>query len=802
MKKRRDKIVINNVPTSEDLIADKKEIMLESVKRLQEVQKRVPIEKHSQWYKDEYMKQWQFNKLPRIKTMKVDPNNGSLLRMRNVSAMKYKFNYNTMDMIIVVIKLYDYGNKKETNYATLVCELTSNIKPIRKELLDDHAVYGNVAFTFYSASPSYISCDGEYRARFSLFKSLILAKRFNADLWDEIESYVQRIKSRRQWSLYASYFYPKLEQELKNTEVEYAVKNELIPSTLLTITWLHTVYDEMLGITKTNINKNFKDIFLGPELANDIEFLKELIDKYGADRVEAFRAGISHTSPSFLGESPYMQMGYKMIPLNLKEVQDPVKLRYKPWKEYFISNKSNDLVINSICPGFAITLDWFYIKNSRKGLYDNQSQYNRMKHSEIAKEILHVLYEAQRGTYFATENIKTQEKSSGQIKKWISSKFKKLNDKINDPVNYCIEEIIMSEVTLSFASEYVGRTYVDTVALVQTSKLYDELIGHPFKPDGYDYFAKYMFETCYNLLCLSSKLGIIHGDFHLNNATIGPVYYLDKEGVLNKGKVNKVVYAIDDETQFVFPNNGYFSCIIDFSRSIVNPGTYDILRDISLPPSYPLVDNEDRFTANEINSLLTLYIQLFPNKIKQKDELVVIFKHHFDLVFKLLSCVDLYMFTVRLSKLLGQSTLTINKKAIELVDKLNRLSEEYIAVEMNHLIYDSVNYSKKLEDIEWPMLSIIRKCFPEYIDGQAFKNNIGVITDVYNYNNEMKYSIAKYETFPEILKYVKYVDDKGELIEVKEVTEKRKANRKEYEQEKLHNLEMMSYIAMRHAQKI
>ncbi len=782
------------------LIIKNKKIDAPSQLRIVEIINSIPMDKHIEWYYSEYIRQWQYNKLPRIASYSVNPKIGSGLRMQNLSTMKYKFNYNTMDMIVVVMKLYDYTTKHETNYGTLFCELTSNIKPTRRSTILDEAIHGNVAFTYYSASPSYISCDGEYRNRFSIYNSLLHAKKQYFAIWTELEEYVTRIKTRRQWSLYASYFYPKLEQELKNTEVEFAVKNEMSTLVLLVVTWFHTIYEELTGMSKMHINENFKAIFLGAELPDDLSFMRELIKKYGEAEIEMFRSKISHTTITFQGDSKYMQCGYKMIPLNIKEVQDPLRLRYKPWREYFISNRCNDLVVNSIAPGFSIIFDWFYIKNSKKGLYDNKSQYDRMKHSEYAKDILHILYEAQRGTYFATENLKMGSPNSGQLKQWISSKFKKLSEKIDDPINFSIEEIIMSEVTLAFGSEYVGRTVSDSISLLHSSKTYDALIGQPFRESGYDYFAKYMFEFCYNLLCINSKLGIIHGDFHLNNATIGALYYPDREIMANKNSIYKVVYVIDDEFQYVFPNNGYFGCVIDFSRAIINPEKAAALADKSIPSNFHLIKDEDKFKMAEINTLLNLYTQMFPNKLKQREELIVLFKNNFEAVFRLLTCIDIYMFTIRLTRILAQAEFPVYKKTIELVEKINRLAEGFIATDMNHLINDDA-YAEKIIADDWPLLTIIKKCFPEYIDGHALKAT-GIITDTYVYANEMKYSVTKYETFPDILKYVKYVDDKGKLIEIKDVAEQRKKNRDEYEREKLHNLEMVNYIAMRHTQKM
>ncbi len=756
---------------------------------LNKVINKVPIDLYKKWYDEQILSQMKFNPMKNISGIKIDISNSTTNRVQNISTMKYIYQYNTMDMIIVVMKLFDNSLKKETIYGVLFCELVENINDVRLNILTDVSIFGSIAFTFYSAMPSYISCDGEYRSQFASIKTLYAAKKLYSNIWEELESYVSRIRIRRQWSPSFAYYYPKLEQELKNTEVEFAVKNEMIYITILTVSWFLTIYDELLSMTKSHSNETYKEIFLKDKEA-DISFLKQLIKKYSGELIDKFRSSLFLSSDSFRGERKYIQLGYKMIPLNYKEVQDPLKIRYKPWREYFISNACNDLVINQICPSVSIILDWFYIKNSKKGLYDNKSQYDRMKHSELAVSILQTLREAQRGTYFATENLKLVNKSSDNIKKWISSKFKKLSEKIEDGINYSIEEIIMSEVTLSFVNEYVGRTFADTINMIPNCKIYNEKLGQPLTDHGYKYFAKYMFEICYALYCINTKLGLLHGDFHLNNATIGALYYP------NKDVKSSVVYVLDDEHQFVFRNLGYFGCVIDFSRSIINPNKYENFIDKSLPSNYEIISDVEKITTTEINNLLNLYIQLFPGKIKQRDELLVLFKNNYESIFKLLTCIDLYMFTVRLNRMLKEHS--VGKKCLSLVEKINNMSESYITTEVNHLIHDTKKYDEKISSMEYPILTIIKKCFQEF-------NNViekdSDINDVYIYNNEMKYSLSKYELFPELLKYVKY-EEKNKIIEVKEVTEKRKESRELFEKEKLNNLSMVNYIAERHNIKI
>ena len=151
--------------------------------------------------------------------------------------------------------------------------------------------------------------------------------------------------------------------------------------------------------------------------------------------------------------------------------------------------------------------------------------------------------------------------------------------------------------------------------------------------------------------------------------------------------------------------------MIDFSRSIINPEKADNLADLSIPTSFKPIKNYDKFANAEITSLLNLYILLFPNKEKQREELIVLCKNHYNEVFKLLTCIDVYMFTLRLIKYLQQKETKINKKCMELLERINRMSESFIATDMNNLLNDTENYVEQIKKMDWPISQIIKKCF-------------------------------------------------------------------------------------------
>jgi hypothetical protein len=726
-----------------------------------------------------------FNKLvPNITFAKTNYEEGGIIRHNNLTLIKY---FNMLDMhknVIVVFKLKSVVLNKEINYGTLFCSYyDSSIENIYRT--NKHIIDNGIVLNYINTSSSFISCDGEYKNRLLNYLLLYNNKNEYPELWDELEIYINNIIKSRKWIIYPAYYqYDNNKKYNIDEKLENSIKNSRLSKTLLILMWFHTICNEMINITETHINENVKDIFFLYK-EEDIIFIKKLIKKYGSELIEKFRVSTSINIIESGEKKRHFQLGFKMIPLNIKEVQDPLKLRYKSWREILVSSKCNDIIANQIAPGFPILVDWMYIRNTNRNLYDNKSQYEKIKHSELARDIIRSLYEAQRGTYFITSGMLGNDTTNNRVKQWLNSKFKKLSNKIEDPIKYSIEELVMSDITLLYISEFVGRTYADIIEITDRSKEYSDLLGNPF--NDYNIFAKYIFELCYNLLAINTKLGVIHGDLHLNNATIGYLYDVNS--------INNVVYEVDEI--YVFPNNGYYSCLIDFSRCIINPEKADILTDLSIPTSFKPIKNYDKFASVEINNLLNLYITLFPNKEKKREELVVLCKNNYNEVFKLLTCIDVYMFTFRFIKYLQQRETKINKKCIDLLDRIHRMSESFIATDMNNLLNNTENYKNNIANMEWPIAQIIKKCFGEFINGKTYKN-IGTITDAYSIKNDMIKSVAKYDLFPDIIKYYKYYEN-NKLIDNVTATEIRKKIRTEYEQKRLENLDYLKDIALKYS---
>lgn len=701
-----------------------------SRKLQQELTKKLPFDKIFKWVNSNYTEHMKPLKY------KTDYDTGCIKRMFSLQTLKYGFLDNTIKSHIVVFKLNDGNLRKEINYATI---FATHKDDLTDEILDgmfsyERPIIGDFVMMYCATGGSFMSCDGEYRNKLIRYLDFKNAKNEHNQLWEELEEYVLNFKAARNWNLYTTYY-----NEGDRPGLGIVIKSELLDHSMFVLAWFNTVYAEFMGTIETHINPTFKDVLL-QHYTIDKKFLDNLSAKY--DLLSFYESMTMVHHPVFGSKYiRHISTGFKMIPLNLREVQRPYDIKYKPWREYFISLLASDLVPNQIAPGFPILCNHLYIKNSKKGLYDNKTQYDKLRNSEIAKDILHTLHDAQSGTYLL----------SSIDKQWINTKFQKLSEKIDDPINYLSDEIIMSDVSLFIISENVGRTFGDIMINEQLIK----------RLESYDTFAKYLFEVCYNLLAIN-KLGVIHGDLHLNNATIGQLYR-DASGF--------VLY--DAGAEYAFENDGYFASIIDFSRSIINPEEYPTLvktfvPNAGLPFTHKLTEQPEHLVKSEMLNLLNLYIMLMPNKERQREELTALFKKRPSDVFKILTCIDLFMFGIRLNKMLIQAGLS--KKHIDLNEKIISLSETYITKDLNDL-YTSTS------DLAWPIQTIINKCFSEF---EASKRKITFISDFYSLEHPKLYSLLNYDQFPECMRSIKY-EEKNKLITVEGPSTTRQHMRKSFE---------------------
>ncbi len=745
---------------------------------------------------------------------------GSINRYHVSAILGYNIVLDTINTITVVYKLKDITkNDREVIYNVAYL----SVKPKEKNLLhvemldrqykDVFDVVENLMYQAICPSGSMVSKDGEYRSGLLSWNMIQLCFKKNPDveeLFNYLLKYFRETLRERKYILLLEYYFPT--DKLKNN---YSYEAELMCSTkkihFYCITWFKFYFSYINGFISNHINDTFKKLMLQYSKP-DTEFFQSIFKKFPIDTIIKLRYIFSENirSPN-ISKNLYikMKLGQKIVPLNLLEAQHPFSIEFGPWKELLIMLKVSDIVINNISNGFALCNSWLYIKNATKGLFDNPSQSERIEKSAVAIQIAEILRNAKHLTKanvnanvvgLDSEDIS----NSGDhetITSWLSSEFNVLHNKIKNSIRHAKENIIMSNVSLCIVSEYLGKTLYDAVFFTKKSKLYNKYVGHILSKENYPYFTKYMFQLCYNVLCLNIKLGVIHGDLHLNNITLNPIIY--KKAIKIDVASPKIMYRLNSNFTYIFEHNFYDLCIIDYSRSILDIEGYERLKDAKLSTVYDIVHKKKEFVDKQIDALLSYLLASKPELRDSEVQIHNMFQYHYKSFFKVLTVLDLYSVTNKLIDFMKVCKDKLYKpcaETVRLVTSLNKSAEYYLNIVLMRLI-EKKNYIE-IDEMEWPMLTIIKDNFDGNLADLFEQKDFDTVVDVYNIENPSTFSLSEYNRFPPILKDKSMSD----TVDTSSEADTKFRNflikrRRLYEAQYIKNFSIISYIAKRQKEK-
>jgi hypothetical protein len=110
---------------------------------------------------------------------------------------------------------------------------------------------------------------------------------------------------------------------------------------------------------------------------------------------------------------------------------------------------------------------------------------------------------------------------------------------------------------------------------------------------------------------------------------------------------------------------------------------------------------------------------------------------NFNMVFKLISAVDMYFHSVLLLKFFDKHThITKHKSVDTILKKIIVITRHYLESGIRSLARDP-NWVCH----EWPNLDIIKRCFTDYLVDVSDKKKIDAmnVVDFFNYNNPLMY---------------------------------------------------------------
>lgn len=347
------------------------------------------------------------------------------------------------------------------------------------------------------------------------------------------------------------------------------------------------------------------------------------------------------------------------------------------------------------------------------------------------------------------------QKNQNYISTILLNDFKTLQTKINDSIEFTKENIVMSNVTLALISEYSGRTLYDSIFLTKQSKYFQQFVATIFDNSNYQNFNKYMFQLCYNLYCMQEKMGIIHGDLHLNNITLNPMFY-NLYADISEKKRPKILYVLNEQDHFLFEHNFYDLCIIDFSRCIIHVDKVDEYMALTVPEPFKAKFSKQAFLDKQINNLMEY---LFASKAEFREygsSIKLTMGYHFNEFFKILGLLDLFNITSRLlsfTKDLPHSFTKKSSQVIELIGRIHQASDFYL----NNIlvrILERRSY-EEIAAMKSPLLTIIADVFSSRHTSQF--SVFDDVVDVYHFGQPLTNDIEHFAKFGDILHDLPYL---------------------------------------------
>lgn len=681
------------------------------------------------WYADEYTKTLNVDtvedKTIREYLQKADMSAWSHRNriVHNIQILKHTFLSNKTDMITTCFKVTFDSTSCIYGY------LHSQLIPGKKQTIEHK---------FITTGPTYKSQDGEYRARMIPWVQFNqLFTRYEKE-FDQIEETVVRKLTAGKLEFQTDFYYP---NGVMERNFEDQINNLRLPIKLYILCWAHDYYQIHNKVIENHVNPAYQYIFYQ---LDDLPVFESILGNMGQNeywkmqnRIGRYYADVSGPDYNIV----QIQCGQKIFPLSVFEAIRRDDIHFNVWREIYITNMTSNLVLNLISPSFPFINNWFYIQNAHGGLFDNIAMHDKYAHSSVATNISTQLKNTDKLNY-----------TNGDRKKGLlNNKFARLSRSIQKSIVYADSEIRLTDLAVCMTSEYVGRTLRDLPALIVNK---EHLPGLDLAFTDTHIFSKHMFEYVYSFYCMNSKIGIMHGDLHMNNATISRLYHMTNEKNVPYMTNPHVAYIVDDLT-YIFPHVGLFGTIIDFSRAILG--------------DYRRVEHEFSETFAELyfkeqrGRVLHMIYYYFPKLMdKYRDKIEALLLSAYPLMFKILTAADTYVIMSNIGAMFAiddaftRGKIKIAPGAIKLLAKLAGMAENLVVGNIQDAIEGRIGQP---DDIEWPNLTILKKCFGEYKITQDKMNDKTItIVDIFNSNNDVVYDIDDYDSWGPLLSLEKEIE--------------------------------------------
>ena len=416
-------------------------------------------------------------------------------------------------------------------------------------------------------------------------------------------------------------------------------------------------------------------------------------------------------------QRPY---GQKVIPLSVGEAIKINNIIYPAWRELFLSYAASDMVINDIAPNFAIAANWTYIEGANRHMFDNILIKEKYQQNEEVIEVINKL----KLLYKYSENIENIEDSRYQILNIMC--------KINSYK-------LLSDIAICRVDEFADVTIGTIPRTIKTATIPPPKYYNFLK--DIHYFNKIIFDLMYGVHTLHKRVGAIHLDLHLNNMTIMEVdesFYkkVDNKYIYNKDKKYHTAFIVDGQREtYLFPFDGYYGTIIDFSDSVVSSKFLEFAnKTITFDSFENIIDREKDYIFEKLSSMLS-YVRKYKDKVRG----AII--SNYENMFKAITAIDFVALTRNIRIMLERDIGDyVNPDILKRIKELEDQSLEYLLTSVQNVVDNEGKNVHFAGDV------LLSQFFSKYTYASSSLDLS--IYEVYNFNAPWTYSGVSRERYP------------------------------------------------------
>ena len=366
---------------------------------------------------------------------------------------------------------------------------------------------GGSQHRFICCSPTFRSQDGEYRHRMIPWPQFTALRSHFEDTFNMIDALITKKFDTHQTQYHIDLFY---DTSLRFDAQEYrrSIDSDRLAIWFHCIAWFCDFHLIRQGIMENHIHPAYQYVMYQDD---DLPTYTAIMEKLGLPYYDLLANKMSCYYPDVtLGVgavSAYVECGQKIFPVTIFEALRTGDVRFDVWREMYLTNLCSNMVLNLVTPCFPFINNWFYVHNGHPGIFDNMSMHEKYEQSKLATDIHDKLEEANNMTNYQLDSAKGK----------VNFKFHHLSHLITRSDIFVDSRLRLADILVCMTVEHTGRTLRDIPALLESEQPPPEIV-HMFADD--DSFAKHIFEYVYSFYCMNTKVGILHGDVHMNSVTL------------------------------------------------------------------------------------------------------------------------------------------------------------------------------------------------------------------------------------------------------------------------------------------